>query len=242
MSISALSNIGQIVADNYRFASVFKSAGIDFCCNGNRTIAEACEKKKMNVDELLQKLHDAGTSTSQGNDIDFKTWPLDLMIDYIIKKHHRYVEKKIVEITPYLKRVITVHGEHHPELLEIGELFFQSAEDLTSHMQKEEGMLFPFIKNMVNAEENGESLAQAGFGSVENPIAMMHHEHDAEGERFRLISELSDGYTPPEDACNTYRVTFALLEEFEDDLHRHIHLENNILFPRAIQLEKQIRN
>ena len=163
---------------------------------------------------------------------DYNTWPLDLLADYVEKKHHRYVEEKIVEIVPFLNKVASVHGDRHPELLEVQQLFRGCVEELTSHMQKEEQILFPFVRQLAT----GKSV-QAPFGSVQNPINMMMHEHTAEGERFRRIVELTDNYTPPADACNTYKVTFALLQEFEEDLHLHIHLENNIMFPRTIALE-----
>ncbi len=238
MSITKDSNIGKIVAENYRYATVFKTAGIDFCCNGNRSIEDACNKKKINTDELLQKLNAAAAQGNGGAEIDYRTWPLDLLADYIEKTHHRYVEAKIEEITPYLTKVMRVHGENHPELLEIGELFFQSAQELTSHLSKEEGILFPHIRKMVEAQLKNESLPKSSFGEVKNPIEVMFMEHDNEGERFRKIEALSDNYNPPADACGTYRVTYSLLEEFESDLHKHIHLENNILFPKAIELEK----
>lgn len=229
-------NIGQLVADDYRAASVFKSNGIDFCCQGNRSIAEACEKNNLDSNKIVNELIQALAVKEQGK-IDFTTWSLDLLADYIEKSHHRFVRKKIEEITPFLNKVMKVHGGRHPELIEIHELFAESASDLTSHMMKEEKVLFPFIRQMVEAD--GEPV-KAHFGTVQNPISMMHHEHDIEGERFRKIARLSDNYTPPIDACSTYKVTYALLKEFEDDLHHHIHLENNILFPGAIKMETNI--
>lgn len=171
--------------------------------------------------------------------IDFNSWELDLLADYIEKTHHRYVLTKIEEIKPYLNKVTRVHGEHNPELKEIEILFNQSAQELSQHLQKEEMILFPFIRNMVNSKMEEKPLFFPHFGTVENPIAMMKHEHQNEGERFEKIAELSNQYTPPSHACNTYRVTFALLKEFEDNLHQHIHLENNILFPKAIKMEKE---
>lgn len=155
------------------------------------------------------------------------------------KKHHRFVETKIQEILPYLDKITRVHGGHHPELEEVNQLFKESAGELTKHMKKEELILFPFIRKMVKAQQSGEA-AQAPFGTVQNPISAMMQEHDTEGERFRQIAELTHNYTTPEDGCNTYNVTLSLLKEFEEDLHLHIHLENNILFPKAIALEKTL--
>lgn len=229
--------IGDLVAQNYKTASVFKKFKIDFCCNGNRTISEACERKNLDAKVLINELNQ--TITNQEQNIDFNNWELDLLADYIEKTHHRYVVSKIEEIKPFLNKVVRVHGEHNPELKEIELLFNQSAQELTQHMQKEEMVLFPFIRNMISSKIEQKPLLFPHFGSVENPIAMMKHEHQNEGERFEKIAELSNNYTPPLHACNTYRVTYALLKEFEDNLHQHIHLENNILFPKAIELEKE---
>lgn len=238
MEITEQSIIGEIVAKNYRTAAVFKKHQIDFCCNGNRTIHTACTEKEIPTHLLIDKLNAIMLSEDR-SEIDFSSWPLDLIIDYIEKRHHRYVTDKILEIRPYLQKIVAVHGSQHPELEEIQTLFLQSADDLTIHMKKEELMLFPYIRKM---SVNPANLIPASFGTVRNPITMMHHDHDEEGERFRKISQLSHNYTTPDNACNTYQTTFALLQEFENDLHRHIHLENNILFPKAIELEKQISN
>ena len=241
MHINNQSNIGKIVAENYKAASVFKQYGIDFCCNGNRTIESACRKKQIDEEQLLAELQEV-IAHKGGGEIDFKSFPLDLLADYIEKTHHRYVEKKIIEITPYLNRIVQVHGEHHPELMVVEQLFQQSAGELTAHMKKEELVLFPYIRRLVQSQLAGSSTTERPLGTIAEVVARMEQEHEAEGERFRTISELTDNYNPPADACNTYRVTFSLLREFEEDLHRHIHLENNILFPSAIELEKTLSN
>jgi regulator of cell morphogenesis and NO signaling len=230
--------IGQFVADDFRTAAVFSNYGIDFCCKGNRTIEEVCKKNNIDADELLGKLLEVAISKTDQS-IDYKSWPLDLLAEYIEKKHHRYVEEKIPVIRQFLDKLCKVHGEKHPELFKINEYFTATAGELASHMKKEELILFPFIKKMVKAELENSAIQSPPFGTVENPIAMMMQEHDNEGERFRQIAQLSDNYNPPADACNTYRVTFAMLDEFEKDLHLHIHLENNILFPGAIKLGEQ---
>jgi regulator of cell morphogenesis and NO signaling len=230
--------IGQFVAEDYRTAAVFSKYKIDFCCNGNRSIQEVCDKKGIDSNVLLDELQ-AILSKKDGESIDYKSWPLDLLIDYIEKKHHRYVEEKIPVLRQFLDKLCRVHGERHPELLKINELFTASAGELAAHMKKEELMLFPFVKKMVHATLEKSAIQSPQFGTVENPISMMMQEHDNEGERFRQIAALTDNYNPPADACNTYKVTFAMLEEFEKDLHLHIHLENNILFPKAVKLEQQ---
>jgi len=236
-TITSRSIIGEIVAGDYRTAAVFKHYGIDFCCNGQRTIADACKSKNIHTAQLLTDLSQVPSLTAD-TETDYNAWPLDLLTRHIEQKHHQYVEKKILEIRPYLEKIVRVHSDQHPELVAIEHLFNESARELAMHMKKEELVLFPFIRRMALAAEHQEPLPVPPFGTVENPIAMMQHDHDAEGERFRRIAALSNNYTPPEDACNTYRVTFALLKEFEEDLHLHIHLENNILFPKAIQLEQ----
>lgn len=239
MNITKETIVGVLVAQDYRTASVFKQNGIDFCCNGNRSIEEACSQKQKDAGDLIQRLEEVTAQNTDASSVDFNSWPLDLLADYIEKKHHRYIERKIQEINPFLNKVVTVHSDRHPELIEIEKLFIESAGELTTHMKKEELMLFPFIRKMVTAQQSG-TVAHAPFGTVQNPIQMMMHEHNTEGERFRKIAELTCDYTSPQDACNTYRVTYALLKEFEDDLHRHIHLENNILFPKAIELEQTL--
>jgi regulator of cell morphogenesis and NO signaling len=230
--------IGEYVAKDFRTAALFSKYGIDFCCNGNRSINQACEKKSINPEELKNEI-EVILSLKSDSGIDFNSWPIDLLTDYIEKTHHRYVVEKTPVLLQFLDKLSRVHGANHPELIEINKLFIGCAGELAQHMKKEELILFPFIKKMMQATITDESIEQPHFGTVENPIAMMMQEHDAEGERFRKIAELSNNYTPPADGCNTYKVTFAMLQEFEQDLHKHIHLENNILFKKAIQLEKE---
>jgi len=239
MHITKDTIVGDLVAKDYRTATVFKQNGIDFCCNGNRTLEEVCKQKEMSVSNIIGELTQASQQTSAAQS-DFNSWPLDLLADYIEKKHHRYVEEKTQEIKPYLDKICKVHGDHHPELHEINRLFNASTGELAMHMKKEELILFPAVRRMVKSQMQKTTPEKPQFGSINNPIKMMMHEHNNEGERFRQIEELSSKYNPPQDACNTYRVTFAMLKEFEDDLHLHIHLENNILFPKALELEKQI--
>jgi len=230
--------IGSFVAQDFRTAAVFSKYKIDFCCKGNRTVTEVCEKQGIDADDLLQNVTEV-LQTASNSGIDFNSWPLDLLADYIEKTHHRYVEEKSQVLLPFLDKLCKVHGGNHPELFQINELFTGCAGELSQHMKKEELMLFPFIKRMVKTKESEGILSQPSFGSVANPIEMMMHEHDNEGERFREIAALTDNYNPPADACTTYRVTFSMLKEFEEDLHKHIHLENNILFPKAVLLEKE---
>ena len=208
MTVDTKITIGEIVAEDFRTASVFSKYGIDFCCKGQRTLEEVCEKKNISVEELTERLSDVASS-SAGQTIDYQSWPSDLLIDYIEKKHHRYIEEKTPVLLQYLSKLCKVHGERHPELFTISD-----------HLP----------------------IETPHFGTVENPVAMMKHEHTVEGERVEEIAKLTNNYNPPADGCSTYKVTFAMLKEFEEDLHTHIHLENNILFPRAIAIEKQFQH
>lgn len=231
--------IGELVAEDYRTAQIFKNHKIDFCCQGNRSIAAVCETENLDKTALMDEIKSVQNQTST-NTIDYQSWPLDLLADYIEKKHHRYAEKQIPIIREYLAKICQVHGSHHPELFEISKNFTVSSGELAMHMKKEELILFPLMRKMVKEQENGGKIDPTSFGSVSVPIQKMMSEHETEGERFREIAKLSNDYTPPADACNTYRVAFGLLKEYEADLHLHIHLENNILFPNSIALEKEL--
>jgi regulator of cell morphogenesis and NO signaling len=237
MEILINRTIGEIVAEDFRTAAVFSKNRMDFCCGGHKTVKEVCEAKKVNSVSLAEELYQVLNSRNDST-IDFQSWPLDLLVTYIEKTHHRFVQEKTPVLLQFLNKLCSVHGERHPELFEINKLFNETASALHQHMQKEEQILFPFIERMVESKRTGMPLENPHFGTVNNPINMMVHEHETEGERLTKIAILSEGYNPPADACNTFRVTYAMLDEFEQDLHKHIHLENNILFPKAVALEK----
>src|SRR5690554_4753055 len=239
MNINNQRVVGEIVAENYKTAAIFKRYNIDFCCNGNRTIAAATKNKEIDEEKLLGELNEVMEQKVEG-EIDFKAFPIDLLADYVEKTHHRYIEQRIPEITPFLSKVARVHGTNHPELIVVEQLFNESAQELSAHLKKEELMLFPYIRKMVKSKMGDGKRPHTALGSATEYIEQMEEEHDAEGERFSRIAELTDNYTPPADACKTYMVTFSMLKEFEEDLHRHIHLENNILFPKSIEMEKEL--
>ncbi|CAA0223312.1 Probable nitric oxide-dependent regulator [Tenacibaculum maritimum] len=235
MDINNNTIIADIVTYNYKTAAILKKYKIDFCCHGNRTLAEASEEKRVDLRALIEEV--SGVEDSVAFSINYQDWDLDFMSDYIYDNHHAYIEKQIPEILHYLNKICRVHRVKHPELLEIRSLFKQSADELTKHMKKEELILFPFIKKIAIAERTGGQLKKVPFGSIKTLIDMMHTDHDKEGNRFRKIAEFSNNYTPPNDSCNFYKIAFSLLKDFEEDLHKHIHLENNILFKRAIATE-----
>ena len=222
--------VSKIVAENFKTAKVFTHYGIDFCCNGGIPLEQACEAKSVDLNELLGQLK---VELSSPEEVSYKEMSPSQLIHHIVNTHHKYVESTIPVIKTYLEKLSRVHGERHPELHQVRELFEQSADDLSAHMKKEELILFPFINAMEKALDSGENLAQPKFGHIDNPVAMMEDEHAQEGERFRKIAELTSDYNCPPDGCQTYRAAFAVLDEFESDLHKHIHLENNILFPNA---------
>lgn len=239
MEILAYPTVGSFVANDYRTATVFQKYGIDFCCKGGRTIDEVCEHKKISIDTLLNELNEVSKDANKQL-ADFASWPPDLLVDYIEKRHHRFILETTPSLRQFLEKLCKVHGSRHPELFEIRDEFNASADELALHMEKEEGILFPFIKTMVASKNAKQNMTKPGFGTVQNPIQMMMYEHNVEGDRFRKIATLSNHYTTPDDGCTTYRVAFALLKEFEADLHLHIHLENNILFPKAIAMEASL--
>lgn len=239
METTTEKTIGQMVAHDYRTAAVFEAFGIDFCCKGNKTLDEVCRDKGIFKSLLLRDLKQV-TAVPADSDRNYNDWPLDVLADHIEKKHHRYVEEKTTQLKQYLDKICTVHGKQHPELLRVRDLFLESAGDLASHMKKEELILFPFIRKMVRAEKEIMGFNKPPFGTIKNPISIMKDDHEHEGERFRQIAEITANYRPPANACNTYKVTYAMLQEFEENLHLHIHLENNILFPRAVEAEKEM--
>lgn len=233
MNQLAEKKVGKIVADNFRTAKVFTGFGIDFCCKGGIKLSEACEIRGLDTETVIQELLPVFQTEDS---TEYQGMEMGELVDHIVEVHHKYVENTIPALKFYLDKINRVHGERHPELEEIKNLFFGAADALTVHMKKEEFILFPYIKAMEEAVKNDFPLSAPHFGHIDNPITMMEEEHDTEGERFRKIAELSGGYTAPADACQTYRVAFSMLEEFENDLHTHIHLENNILFPLAQQV------
>jgi len=171
---------------------------------------------------------------------DCNDWNCDYLTDYIIQTHHQYVNKTIPDILPLAQKVVELHIKTHSELAIIQSLFQQLSNELLLHMKKEELVLFPYIKKLTRAESDGIGVDRPAFGSIKAPISVMETEHETAGIILRRLSQLCNDYTPPEDASNTFRVLFGKLKEFEDDLHRHVHLENNILFPKAITLEQEL--
>ena len=231
--------LSQIVTTNFKAAAVFEKYNLDFCCRGNKLISEACSEKGIDVHTVEEELNNL-VSDNKETDSRFNEWSLDFLIEYIINNHHNYIRNIVPVLTAHTQKVASVHGENHPETIEVAKIFSVVYKDLKQHMMKEEEILFPYIKQLVKASNNGTKAERPYFGSVTNPIKMMEAEHQAAGDELFEIRRLTNNYTPPEDACNTYKIAYSELKEFEEDLHKHVHLENNILFPKAIKLEKEI--
>ena len=231
--------IGELVAKDNRKAEVFKKFGIDFCCGGKKSVKDACTVKGIDYNQLERELNAIPEKGSTGPNHDFNSWKVGFLADYIENVHHTYVKQNIPALREYTTKVARVHGSRHPEVVQVAQLFEEVASELELHLQKEERVLFPYIKQLGKAADAGQALPRPAFGSVQSPINMMEMEHESAGQNLAAIRLLTNDYEVPADACTTYRLMFQKLEEFESDLFQHIHLENNILFPKAVQLEKE---
>lgn len=227
MIIASKTKVGKIVSDDYRTARIFSNYGIDFCCKGGISLEEACKTNQVQLEAVVQALQEVDSTSSP--DESWKTVNLSQLIDHILDKHHRYINETGPTLLAYLLKISQVHGERHPELFQVHQLFHDSLSELAMHMKKEELILFPQIRKAEKTDY--QAIDKEG---LLGPIAQMEAEHSAEGDRFREISRLTNRYTTPADGCQTYRVAMQMLAAFEADLHRHIHLENNVLFPSAL--------
>ncbi len=232
--------LSEIVTNNYKSVAIFEKYGLDFCCHGKISISEACENKGINTDEILIQLEKLNENNLQGKEEQYNQWGLDFLADYIVKIHHKYVRDMIPIISAHADKVASKHRQNHPEVVRISDNFSIVYKDLKQHMMKEEQMLFPYIKYLINVENNSAAPEKPFFGTIKNPIRMMEVEHESAGDILAEIGSLTNNYSPPSDSCNTFRVYYQELKEFEEDLHKHIHLENNILFPRSIELETKL--
>ena len=234
MHFTPETTVGDIVAGDFRTAAVFHDFGIDFCCGGRHTLAEACRERDADPDAVLA----AVTRTCRVPAIAprFDEWSPETLIGYIVGTHHSYVRRALPLLVAHTRKLAAAHGPRHPELHEVARLTEQVAAEMASHMAKEEQILFPYIAETAAAVEHGRAAPDAPFGSIDNPIAMMEAEHEGAGAAMAAIRTLTGGYALPADGCATYRVALQELEAFERDLHTHVHLENNVLFPKARRL------
>jgi regulator of cell morphogenesis and NO signaling len=232
--------IGEIVAADYRMAEIFEKYGIDFCCGGQKTVRQACEERKISVERVIQEIEQRAQEMGEVLN-QYDKWEPDFLADYIINQYHTYTKDMSLKLGGLTERVVKVHGEEHPETHKIAHLWYKLSGELAKHMQKEELLLFPYIKRLVEAKKERAMLKPPVFGSAYQLIQEMELEHESTGDCLAQIKVLSNGFIPPEDACNTYRVLYSHLKEFDKNTRIHVHLENNILFPKTIQLEEQIR-
>lgn len=238
MSVSTAKTVRDLALEFPEATRVFEKFGIDYCCGGGKSLEEACAASRLSVDQVLDSLEMAEqTARVSRKDRNWQTEPLAELVAHINGTHHKYTREEIARLHPLLDKVCSVHGKNHPELQQIRAAFRGLGQELSLHMMKEEAVLFPYIVRMEEAVIQGEPVLPPPFGTVQNPVKMMSHEHDSAGDALRAMRQFSSDYAPPADACVSYQTLYKALAAFEADLHQHIHLENNILFPRAIAME-----
>lgn len=230
--------VGELVAEAPLRANIFEKRRIDYCCKGRRSLAEVCAAEGVPVAEIVAELE---REPGHERAADWAKETLAGLATHIVERHHAYLRSALPSIALKLEKVVRAHGDRHPSVVEIRAVFEGLSSELTSHMAKEETVLFPHIAALERAAGEGAAPPIAPGGTVRNPIRMMEHEHDDAGRALARIRELTSDYQPPRDACNTFRALYAQLADLEQDLHTHIHLENNILFPRAAELEERLQ-
>jgi regulator of cell morphogenesis and NO signaling len=239
MSFNTETKVKDIVLAEPKAKRVFADAGVDFCCGGGKSLHEACLEAGTPAEEILKRLREP-SEPARPEDANWTSAPLGELTRHIREKHHQYVREAIKRLRPLAEKVKGKHGENHGELAEVEQLFLAVAGEMSMHMQKEEMILFPYIEAIEQAAKGGLTLEPPFFQTVQNPIHMMMKEHDTAGDLVKRIRKASGDYTAPADGCTSYQALYQELREFEADLHEHVHLENNILFPRAVALEAAI--
>lgn len=229
--------VREIALEHPASIRVFEKFGIDYCCGGRKPLAQACAERSLETKTVLEAIESAA-QTNNSAAPEWATAPLEAICKHIVSAHHEYIRNELPRLRMFAQKVVSRHGDHRSELPQIQHLVEAVGEELLQHLQKEELMLFPYITNLERSLANDGPRSLGCFGTVRNPIHVMMAEHDAAGEALAQIRALSSDFTPPEGACPTFRGFYQALSEFEHDLHQHVHLENNILFPRAIELEE----
>lgn len=227
--------VGQLVAQRPARACLFEQLGIDYCCGGKSSLTDVCLKKNLNVEEVLDKLVSLEAKDNQANEVNWNEESLARLIDHIIGTFHQPLRQELTRIKQSAEKVARVHGDNHPEMIRVLEIFNRFKAQLELHMQKEEMVLFPGIKAM---EATGTPQIFGCGGGIEHPIDVMTQEHDEAGEDLDAMRRLTNEYSPPQDACGTFKVLLWSLAQIESEMHQHVHLENNILFPRALALRE----
>jgi len=227
--------VGDFVAQDYRTAEVFEKYGIDFCCGGKVALPIACREKGVDMTKLLRDVEKAANQPIDRSQ-NYAAWELPFLADYIVNTHHAYLKENTGSIAAYTHKIAEVHGAHHPEVIEIAVIFDKIAADLTLHLRMEEEMLFPAIRQIDALRKTGSMPDARAIEALRTSLKALTHEHDEIGAAIHAIRHLARGYVIPDGVCNTFMVTYRKLKEFEDDLHKHVHLENNILFLKAAEL------
>lgn len=240
MKLNGARTVRELAVEIPNATRTFEKLGIDYCCGGSISLNEACQHAHLAVQDVLRQLQDGASPAAVGSSgQDFGGATLGQLVEHIVNTHHLYVDGEVPRLQQLLKKVVSVHGKSHSELEKIQQVFQDMSAELNAHMIKEEHILFPYIVALENAVSAGRPRPTPAFGTVSNPVHMLELEHDSTGAALKKISRLSSNYAPPEGACFSYKTLYRGLREFEADLHQHIHLENNILFPRAIAMEKE---
>jgi regulator of cell morphogenesis and NO signaling len=236
MNFSPQTKVKQIVVENPGATRIFEEAGVDFCCGGDKSLKDACAHADVSTEDILVRLREGSIGVVPG-DANWINSPLIVLTQHIRERHHRYVREAIPRVQALFQKVIAKHGENHPEIGDAEKLFLEVSQEMIAHMQKEEQILFPYIEALERSTKGNGTFEPPFFQSVRNPIHAMMKEHDSAGALVKRIREASSGYVSPQDACPSYQALYMDLHEFEADLHQHVHLENNILFPRAVEME-----
>lgn len=227
--------IREIALESPGTTRVFEELKIDYCCGGRKLFRDACTDAGLDPTVVADRISAALATKAEAEP---EIGSPSRLIDHIIGKHHIFTAQEVERLTPLMDKVCGRHGEQHPELFELQSIFSALTDSLIPHMRKEEMVLFPFIRTLEEAKEDGRMIPAAHFGTVANPIRMMMADHDVDGDRLRRMREITNDYTLPDGACPSFTALYAGLEDLERDLHRHIHLENNVLFPAATELER----
>jgi regulator of cell morphogenesis and NO signaling len=239
IDINSKTIVKEIVAKNFQTAKVFEKYGIDFCCKGNNPLYKAVEEKEINVRELITELQNSSNSDNKTHE-RYDEWKLTFLSKYILNNHNAYVKESIPRIQEHLNIVENKHGKKNPHMIAVSKLFQEISNEMIRHMAKEEKILFPIVKYLEDCRTFNERPKTGGYKTIKNPIKIMEQEHYGAGNILAQIRDLTGNYKLPEDACLTFKLTYIELAEFEKDLHKHVHLENNILFPKLIKLEEEL--
>lgn len=228
--------VAEIVTRRPALSRVFEAEGIDYCCGGKKSLDQVCRETGRNPASLLARLEASASEPAEGPDVDAASMSLSELAGHIEQTHHAYLKRELPRLDALTERVATVHGDRDERLPDVRRVFLVFANELATHMMKEEQILFPMIRRL----EESASAPAFHCGSIANPIRQMEHEHDGAGSALEQMRLLTDGYTPPNWACNTYRAMLDGLAHLERDMHRHVHKENNVLFPRALDREARL--